>query len=165
MTTTYQIIGLSKKEIQGHSYKTDYRNRIMHDENGRGISFQKMFPDNTLYAVSSEDIYYAIHLSQSDGASFGKKLCNFGHMNIVQTDYVAFRSNITHIPIKPLHIKTDRDWNELGDDEEFLKIYLKDEPSTCVFTFSSDGCDEATPCGYVYVNMQLFHPITPKPHN
>ena len=163
MTSVYHIICLSKKEIPGNSYITDSTNNIIHDEKGRGLSIEKRFIQYTLYVVSQENVYYAIHLSKSDGASFGGKLCHFGHMEVLRGNYIDSRANITHIPVKTLSICIDLEKEECS--EGVGKIYLQDDPTTFVFAFSLDGGDERTPNGYAYVNMELFHPITPRPHN
>jgi hypothetical protein len=42
------------------------------------------------------------------------------------------------------------------DYDAFMDVYLHNEPDTCVFKFSGIGDNESVPCGYVYVNMELF---------
>jgi hypothetical protein len=134
---------------------------IKHDTQGRGLAIEKRFIQYTLHVISQENKDYAIQLSTSDVASFGGKLCSFGHMEIKPGNYIDDKAHITHIPARTLTFCANLDEN----DADFGKIYLQDDPNTFIFAFSTDGGDERRPNGYAYVNMKLFHPITPKYHN
>lgn len=162
MTSTYQVLCLSKKIIVGNSYMTeDYSlYNIKHDAQGRGLAIDKRFKQYTLHVVSQENIYYAIQLLTSDVASFGGKLCSLGNMEIKPGNYIDDKAHITHIPARILTFCANLD--ELHDnyDKDIGKIYLQDDPNTFLFAFSSDGGDERRPAGYAYVNMKLFHPIS-----
>jgi hypothetical protein len=164
--STYHVIGLSNTEIVGNSYKTYNNDRIMHDENGRGISIQKLFPQYTLYVVSTEDpnyeYYYSIQLSQSDCGSFGGRLGHCGSIKISMSDFAEARQNITHFPVKPLSICEDLEGIQKDLYLDTQIIYTKDDPTICLFSVSDCGGDEQTPNGWIHVNMELFFPITPR---
>ena len=40
--------------------------------------------------------------------------------------------------------------------DDSMDIYLHEDPNTFLFKFSSIGDNEKDPCGYVYINMELF---------
>jgi hypothetical protein len=160
MTHQYHIIGLSRSEIQGNSYKTGDNGRIIHDENGRGISIQKPFPHYILYVVSSEDAnyeyYYAIQLSQTDCGCLGGTLGHIGSIEIHSSTFAEANSNITHLPAKQMSIFED--FEELQKEDTQI-IYTKEDPSSSLFSVSNCGGDEKTPNGWIHVNMELFYPI------
>ena len=155
MQSTHQIIGLSKQEIVGHSYKTDENARIIH-ENGKGISIQKTFSQYILYIGSAGDVCYSITLSQCDIAASRGRLGHIGSMEVARVSQHDAQRSITYVPVKPLHICAD-----LGEYHytEEITVALSGEPETTAFAFSRDGGDERTPYGYVYVNMELFAPL------
>ena len=155
MTKLYEIIGLTKTTIAGNSYETNSKNYILKDETtGRGITKTRMFTRYILY-VAFENSYYAVHLSNHDCASFSGKLCHTGTIQILHVNYDDVQSNITHFPIQPLFVFADFEVKEY-DYDAFMDVYLHNEPDTFVFKFSGIGDDESVPCGYVYVNMELF---------
>ena len=156
MQSTYQIIGLSKQEIVGHTYKTEYNTRIIHDKNSNPISVEKTFSQYVLYIGSVGDECYSITLSESDIASFGGFLCHLGYMEISKCEQTEAHKNITHIPVKPLHISVELEKNYYSEE---MDVCLLGEPTTPLFAFSLAGRDESTPRGYVYVNMELFTPV------
>jgi hypothetical protein len=131
MQSIHQIIGLSKQEIEGHSYKTDHNNRIIH-ENGKGISIQKTFSqyilyigsvitpelgtsigvrglsgDNLLSKDNADDVCYSITLSQCDIAASRGKLGHIGSMEVAKVSQLDAQRSMTHVPVKPLHICAD----------------------------------------------------------
>ena len=149
----YTIIGLNVAERIGHSYETDHNGQILHDAEGRGITKTRKFNDSILYAYSGE-VYYAIHLSESHGASFGGHLCTTGHMNIEVLGYPP--THLTHYPVQPLYVYANFEAREYDVDEE-VDVYLHNDPEIRLFRFSGLGSgDERVPDGYVLVNMDLF---------
>ena len=150
----YKIIGLSKKNVNGISYETDSKNYILIDDNGHGITKRIDFTHYIIY-ILFENLYYSIHLSKYDCASFSGKMCCIGMMKILDSNYTDATSNITHYPIKPLFIFADFEIKEYSYDES-IDIYLHEDLNTFLFKFSSIGDNEKDPCGYVYVNMDLF---------
>jgi hypothetical protein len=163
MKLDYHIIGLSISEISGNSYETDDNGCIIHDENGRGISIQKMFPQYTLYVISSEnpnyDYYYAIQLTQADCASFCGRLGHRGYLKISMSSLAEARNDITHLPTKVISIFED--FEELQNEDTQI-IYTKEAPLVGLFSVSNCGGDEKTPNGWIHVNLGLFFPINPK---
>jgi hypothetical protein len=159
---SYQIVGLTLTTYEGNSYKIKdgSRNCILHDKSGRGITQNHLFTKYILY-VLFKDIYYAIHLSSSHCASYGGKLCSLGDIRIVPSDSTEIMSNITHYPVKQLFVPATFELENYDEDihdyEEDICICLSKEPDICVFKFSHIGGSERTPCGYVYVNMDLFY--------
>jgi hypothetical protein len=156
MQSTHQIIGLSKQEIKGHSYKTDDNIRIIHDENGKGTSITKMFSKYILYVGSAGHGCYSITLSHCEIASYRGRLGHIGSMEVTIVSQLDAQKNITHVPVKPLHICAELEEPHYIEE---MNIGLSGEPTTTVFAFSRDGCDERIPRGYVYVNMELFTPL------
>jgi len=154
MMNLYEIIGLTKTTITGHSYETNFKNYILTDENGRGICKTHPFNSYVIY-VALEKSYYSIHLSKYHCASFSGKLCYVGMMKISHANYSDFHSTITHFPKRPLFVSANFEVKEY-DYEDFMDVYLHSEPDTFVFNFSSIGGNERDPWGYVYVNMDLF---------
>ena len=150
----YKIVGLTKTTVTGISYETNSTNYILHDEHGDGITKQRTFAYYIIY-VALENSYYAIHLSKYDCASFSGKLCYIGKMKISLANYSDFHSTITHFPIKPMFVSANFEVKEY-DYDDFMEIYLHDEPETFVFKFSSIDGNECIPRGYAYVNMELF---------
>lgn len=149
---SYRIVGLNVGTTLGNSYETrHYSNKILHDEKGKGITKTHIFTKYIIYLMSDSE-YYSIHLSSYHCASFGGRLCTNGSIEIKKLDSEATFSNLTHIPITQLDIK-GFELKEYYEGDVF--VYL-DDSKTCVFKVSSDGNDERTPCGYVYVNMELF---------
>jgi hypothetical protein len=152
----YQIVGLTKTSVVGHSYLTRGSYDILHDETGKGITIEKEFTKYILY-ILLENTYYAIHLYQYDFASFYGKLSNMGTMQILPCNYTDELSNITHVPIKPLFVIADFEIKNYNHDDDMF-IVLHEEPDIYVFQYSSIGGDEKHPVGYVCVNMDLFQP-------
>ena len=149
----YTILGLSVVDRIGHSYETDSRGRILHDAQGNPIIKHRKFTDYTIYAYSGE-VCYAIHLSESDGASFGGHLYTMGYMHIEVLDYPP--THFTHSPIRPLYVYANFESREYDFDEE-VDVYLHNDPEIRLFRFSGLGSgDERVPDGYVLVNMDLF---------
>jgi hypothetical protein len=70
-------------------------------------------------------------------------------MELLNSNFKDFQSFFTHIPIKPIIIP-------FNFDKDDIRVYLHEEPNTCVFEFSSIGNCERNPSGYIYVNMNLF---------
>ena len=157
---SYQIVGLNVSSVEAHTYVTKDENSlsILHDTESKGITKRHQFPKYILYAIY-ENQYYAIHLSHRHRASMGGKLCSIGIMEIVQTDYNEDVFNLTHEPIKPLIISATLVAKEYGYEEDEMRMCLQGDSNTCVFEFSYTGNSERTPCGYVYVNMELFREI------
>jgi hypothetical protein len=150
----YTIFGLNVVERIGHSYETDARGLILHDAEGKGVTKTRKFNDSILYAYSGE-VYYAIHLNESHGASFGGHRCTTGHMKIEVSPYPTI-SDLTHYPIKPLRVYANFEAREYDFDEE-VDVYLYDDPEIRLFRFSGLGSgDECVPDGYVILNMDLF---------
>jgi hypothetical protein len=151
---SYQIVGLNVSTVKGNSYETKKENgvSILHDSEGKGITKIINFPIYILYAIYKNQ-YYAIHLSHQHLASMGGKLCTIGIMNITPTDPT---SSFTHSPIKPLIIPATLEAKEYDDEEDEMRMCLHGDSNTCVFAFSYIGKSERKPCGYVYVNMELF---------
>jgi len=79
-------------------------------------------------------------------------------MNIVKSSYTNIQSSITHIPIKPLIISANFEEKNYNYEHD-IRVYLQEEPDTCLFAFSNIGNDEMHPSGYVYVNMNLFNQL------
>lgn len=156
----YQIVGLSISSFIGNSYETEsiYNRRIVHDEKGKGITKSEIFIKYILY-IKFENTYYAIHLSNTHCASYSGKLCSFGDMSILHSNYSEIESNVTHIPIKPLDFYADFEVKSYCYDDEDIQICLHKEPEHCVFEFSYNGKCEKNPSGYVNVNMKLFRTI------
>jgi hypothetical protein len=158
----YQIIGLIKKDRTGNSYKTDSKSRILHNENGIGITINKNFTDYIIILSDvklKENRYYNIYLSEHDNASFSGKLCHNAIMKILLSNYKEDKLNITHFPIKPLFIYANIEVKEY-DYDEIIEIYLHDkilEENNCLFKYDGIGGDEITPNGKIYVNMKLFY--------
>ena len=150
----YKIIGLSKKTVNGISYETDAKNYILTNENGRGITKKLDFIHYIIY-ILFQNSYYSIHLSKYDCASFSGKLCSIAMMKILDSNYTDATSNITHYPIKPLFIFADFEIKEYSYDDS-MDIYLHEDTNTFLFKYSSIGDNEKDPCGYVYINMELF---------
>ena len=150
----YQIIGLTKTYYSGKSYQTDNKNKILHNENGKGIIQLRSFTRYIIYALL-ENICYAIHLSEYDSASFCGKLCHNGIMEIFLSNYEESQINITHIPTKPLFIYANFELREYYFNE-FLDIYLYNDKETRLFRFDGIGDDERVPNGGIFVNMELF---------
>ena len=150
----YQIIGLKKEDTIGYTYKTDSKDYILHDENKKGITENKIFTNYIIY-ILLEDTYYSIHLSEFDNATYSGRLCHYGKMKIINSDYIDIETNSTHIPIKPLFISGNFELKEYEYDE-YMHIYLYEESDTLVFQFNGIGGDERTPNGYINVNMNLF---------
>ena len=151
----YTIIGLNIKSVIDNSYKIDNlnSNRILHNkEKKNGITKNHTFIKYILY-ITFEDAYYAIHLSDCHIASFGGRLCSMGDMHINPVDYEEAQKNITHVPLTPLVIK-GFELNKWDNDD--VTVYLDNDLNTRVFSFSLNGNDEKTPCGYIYVNTELF---------
>jgi hypothetical protein len=172
MTTLYKVIGLHVATKYNDSYDTEnpYTNRISHDDAGKGISKRREFTTYTVYISTTlnpvtrvtllsdnEPMYYAIHLSESNCASFGGKLCTIGNMNVTSLKYTEIMTNITHVPLNPIYI-TGFDLNASYEDDVVARLYDNDAPDTVVFKYSNYGNDERTPSGYVYVNTRLFMP-------
>lgn len=150
----YTIFGLNVVERIGHSYETDSRGLILHDAEGKGVTKPRKFTDYILYAYSGE-VYYAIHLKESHGASFGGNLYTRGHMKIEVSPYPTI-ADLTHYPIKPLRVYANFEAREYGFDED-VDVYLYQDPETRLFCYSGLGSgDERVPDGYVIVNMDLF---------
>ena len=167
----YKIVGLTVTTFIGNTYETKSNNRIVIDENGKGITKPKVFTKYILYGIF-ENKYYAIHLSESRCASFGGILCSCGKMEIIDTNLLEIQSNVTHEPIKQLLISAEVPIYNLDDGNKLLlhdlksndynydiRICLHEEPNTCLFNFSYFGDNEARPCGFVYVNMELFNQL------
>jgi hypothetical protein len=150
----YQIIGLTKINFDGLSYETDSQKYILKNENKKGMTKTREYTKYILY-VLLDNLYYGIHLSEYDCASFSGKLCQIGMMKIINSNYTDIISMITHIPRRPLFIYADLKIKEYDYDDS-MYIYLHEEPHTCLFEFSSIGGNESIPSGYVYVNMDLF---------
>jgi hypothetical protein len=149
----YTILGLNVSERIGRSYETDRNGQILHDAEDRGITKTRKFNDYIICIYSGE-VYYAIHLSESDGASFGGHLYTIGHMHIEVLTCPP--ENLTHYPIKPLRVYANFEAREYNFDEE-VDVHLYQEPETRVFRFSGIGSgDECVPDGYVIVNTDLF---------
>ena len=150
----YKIIGLNVTNDIGNSYETKspYSDKILQDNSEKGISKHHAFTTYIVY-IAFENAYYAIHLSESHCASYGGKLCTLGNMSIKQTLYEEAMINLTHVPSTPIDIKF-----KLYKQYEEEVVYVDNDPNTCVFKFNYDGNDERTPCGFVYVNMELFIP-------
>jgi hypothetical protein len=150
----YTIFGLNVVERIGHSYETDARGRILHDAEGRGTTKPRKFNDYIIYAYSGE-VYYAIYLKESHGASFGGHLCTTGHMKIEVSPYPTI-ADLTHYPIKPLRVYANFEAREYWFDED-ADVGLHNEDCTRLFCYSGLGSgDERVPDGYVIVNMDLF---------
>lgn len=150
----YTLFGLNIAERIGHSYETDYHGRILLDADGKAMTKLRKFTDYILYAYSGE-VYYAIYLSESDGASFGGHLYTMGHMKIEVSPYPTI-VDLTHYPIKPLSVYANFEAREYDLDEE-VDVGLHNDPNTRLFRYSGLGSgDERVPDGYVIVNMDLF---------
>jgi hypothetical protein len=150
----YTIFGLNVVESIGHSYETDHNGRILHDAEGKGITKPRKYNDYIIYAYSGE-VYYAIHLKESHGASFGGHLYTMGHMHIEVSPYPTI-ADLTHYPIKPLRVYANFEARDFDFDEE-MDVGLNDEAYTRLFRYSGIGSgDECVPDGYVIVNMDLF---------
>ena len=159
--THYTILGLNVEERIGHTYETDSDGRILHDEEGKGISKTRNFNNYIIYACS-DNLYYAIYLSESNGASFGGRIYSIGEIKIEALSDPP--RDFTHCPVCPLRIQMDLE-REYDFGEE-IHIYLQDDPLTYVFRFSSIGSgDECVPDGYVMVNMDLFESMNPRTRN
>jgi hypothetical protein len=167
----YQIFGLTVSTFMDTTYETKSNNRIVIDENGKGITKPKIFTKYILYG-QFENKYYAIHLSDNRCASASGILSSCGNMEIIETNFLEIQSNITHEPITPLVISPEvpsygfenRTTLFLHELKNYhydcdIRICLHEEPNTCLFNFSYFGGDEARPCGFVYVNMELFHKL------
>jgi hypothetical protein len=149
----YTILGLNVIERIGHSYETDSRGRILDDADGNAMTKQRKFTDYIIYAYSGE-VYYAIHLRESDGASFGGHLYTMAYMHIEVLDNPP--THFTHSPIRPLCVYTNFEVRKYDFDEE-VDVYLYDDPEKRLFRFSGLGSgDERIPYGYVLVNMDCF---------
>ena len=157
---SYQIVGLNVSSVKSNSYVTKDENSvsILHDTEGKGITKTIQLPKYILYAIYKNQ-YYAIHLLHQHIASMGGKLCSIGIMKIMQTHYIEYVFNLTHKPIKPLIIPATLAPKEYGYEEDEMRMCLQGDSKTCVFEFSYTGNSERTPCGYVYVNMELFREI------
>jgi len=153
----YQIVGLTKTTGLGTSYQTGDKNYILLDENGKGILKPKLFTKYILY-ILLEKTYYAIHLSKYDCASFSGKLCYIGMMSVMPCNYAEDSSSITHVPIQPLSVFANFEEKKY-DYDDYMDIYLHDEPDIYVFRFSRIGGNELNPFGYVHFNMDLFQPV------
>ena len=151
--TLYKIIGLNVEIVNGNSYETDIlSNKIIHDKtHGKGITKHHAFTTYTMYVVS-ENAYYAIHLSEAHCASSRGRLCTIGDMSTTPSNCDEAMSKITHVPLTQVVFKLNNYY------EDNVSVYVDDDPDTCVFKYSSDGDDERTPNGFVYVNMELFIP-------
>ena len=148
----FKIIGLKITTTSGNSYETSpHSNYILHDDDGKGITKQRMFTSYIVY-IERENEYHAIHLSVCHCASSRGKLCTLADMSVDPSNYEEVMINITHVPsAPPAYIELQM--KEYYEDE-FLRLYNNQD--TCVLQFSKDGNDERTPYGFVYVNMDLF---------
>ena len=153
------IIGVNVSTYISHTYKTIGldSNKIAHDETGKGITEPREFIKYIKYIVYilyENKYYFEIHLSADHCASFGGRLSTLGYMHIKPSNCEESVSNSTHVPVANLAIM-GLDFKNC-EDNVFVSLY--NEPETCVFKFSHYGNDERPPCGYVYVNMELFQP-------
>lgn len=154
----YQIVGLTKTFVTGISYETDSSHSILQDETGHGIRKHRIYTDYRIYIVC-EHTYYAIRLSKHDCPSCSGKLCYIGMMRISRVKDREVHSALTHLPIRPLSVYANLECKEY-DWDAAMKVVLHDEPDTYVFQFSSIGGNPRDPCGYVYVNMELFQDVS-----
>ena len=157
------IIGVNVSTYTRHTYKTIGldSNKIAHDETGKGITEPREFTKYIVYILYKNKYYFKIHLSADHCASSGGRLSTLGYMHIQPSNREESVSNSTHIPLKKLAImglyfKKCEDNVFVSEDNVFVSLY--NEPETCVFKFSHCDNDERTPCGYAYVNMELFQP-------
>ena len=186
--TSYEVEGLySDKILHDKQGKGIIKNHIFTEYTLYIIDYDESSQENS---PTHENNYYAIHLSYSHRASIRGRLCSIGHMNIEQCIARTpdeFHRLITHVPIKPLVIKYDfmrtpergtnisvrglsgetteefRSMNEIkkyGYEDKNVCIFLYEDPYTHLCKFSYDGDSEINPCGYAYVNMDLFSPVT-----
>jgi len=151
----YKIIGLTLTTFIGNSYETESNNLILHDETGKGITKPNIFTKYILYVVF-ENTYYALHLSEQHCASGGGRLCCCGNMEITQSSYEDIMPVITHLPITQLVVPAAFEVKSYDYDDDIC-VCVNEDPDTCVFEFSLVGNNEVRPCGFVYVNMNLFH--------
>lgn len=157
----YTILGLNVVGRIGHSYETDSCGRIFLDAEGKGMTKPRKFNDYIMYAYSGE-VYYAIHLSESDGASFGGHLYTMAHMKIEVLPYPEI-ADLTHYPITPIRVHANFEARDYDFDEE-VDVHLYDDPETRIFRYSGLGSgDECVPDGYVLVNMDMFWEREPIP--
>ena len=164
------IIGVNVSTYTSHTYKTIGldSNKIAHDETGKGITEPREFTKYIVYILYKNKYYFEIHLSAHHGASSDGRLYTLGYMHIQPSNCEESVSNSTHIPLKKLAImglgfKKCEDSVFVSEDNVFViedNVFVSsyNEPETCVFKFSHCDNDERTPCGYAYVNMELFQP-------
>jgi len=153
----YKIVGLTLSTFVGNSYETKRNGFILHNEDGKGITRPHIFTKYTIY-VSSENMYYAIHLFEQHCASFGGRICHYGHIRMNEVNYEDISSFITHLPKSSLvnPVISGVNFDEFADD---VCVCLHEDQGTEVFRYSKVGGDERTPWGFVHVNMDLFQPI------
>ena len=167
----YTVIGLHKTQQMGNTYMTNERGRILHDETGKAMSISRMFDHDTLF-VQCDDIYYAIRLYLTHGASFEKhaSLVQFGHMSVEIIDASYLDKHITHLPLqKDLAFQFELPVG-ICDFEGDMDIYSHVGLSNSewsprpewIFRFSHAGGDEVVPYGSAEVNMELFHETPPR---
>jgi hypothetical protein len=156
--TIYKIIGLCRREFVRNSYQCEKNGYITIDEHGRAVTIPRAFTEYTLYIVADENARYAIRLTEQECASYGGRLCSLGSMEVAPFDNDSKEDPyMTHLPASPLFIDADLEC-KLYDYDDDIDIYLHGDPETCILRFTHVGNDEARPCGYVYVNMDLFDP-------
>ena len=152
-----EIVGLNESTYDGKTYETEsiYSNKILHDiESGKGITKTYTFTKYTLFIVF-ENRYYSLELSYCHIASIGGKLCSIGNIKILHSNSAEIQSKLTHNPIKPIVIPFTFEVKNYYEEDD-MRVCLHEYPETCVFEFSKIGNSESNPCGYVYVNMELF---------
>ena len=156
----YQILGLIIAKAESHSYETETASsrHIKHDAHGKGIPIPRIFTKYILYVVLGENEYYAIHLSDEHAATFGGKLCTFGAMEIRSSSHDYIMENMTHEPIGLLEITADFKVGPYNYDDDMC-VHPYGQPDVSLFEFSILGGDERDPCGYVYVNLDLFRRV------
>jgi hypothetical protein len=153
----HKIVGLTLSDFIGNSYETERNGKILHHENGKGITKQNVFTKYTIY-VSSQNRYYAVNLFEQHCATFGGRLCCFGNMETNEVNEEYIMRFITHYLVSDLVNPVIYGLN-LDDFEDDVRVCLHEDQGMCVFEYSNYGGDERTPCGFVRVNMDLFESI------
>ena len=201
---SYNVVGVHVSTFTANSYKTisPDSNKILFDETRTAISIKSHVFTKYIVYVMFENIYYAIHLSEQHGASFGGRLYSIGNIEVEISNRDEIAAKMTHSPIIPLVIQglfvstptlvyhdgvrgfsgeTTEEFHKMNEtksydyiDENNCSISSSEDPDTYVsnyltyevnplcqvIKFSNDGGSERCPCGYAYVDMDLFLPLT-----